>query len=51
MKRTKRALTLGNLIRALYEEVAKLTTNRKLQTKLVYLTLMDMQNSRQRKTL
>jgi hypothetical protein len=51
MKRTKPYLTLGNLIRALYEEVAKITPNKKLQTKLVYLTLLDMQNVRPGKTL
>ncbi len=50
MKRLTRTLTLGNLITALYEEFAKLTSNKK-QTTLVYLTLLDMQKPRNRKKL
>lgn len=44
-------LTLGNLISALYEEVSKLTSNKKLQTKLVYLSLMELQPQRISKRL
>lgn len=46
MKTNRNKLNLGNLITALYEEAAKVTANKRLQTRLVYLTLMDMQNSR-----
>lgn len=42
MKNTNRALNLGDLITALYEEFSHLTSNRRLQTKLVYLALRDL---------
>jgi hypothetical protein len=43
MQYSNRTISLGDLISALYEEVSKLTANKTLQTKLVYLTLIDMQ--------
>ncbi len=43
MTRTESTFNLGDLITALYEEISKLTANKKLQRKLVYLALIDMQ--------
>ena len=46
MKKLNSTLNLGDLITALYEEISKLTSNRRIQTELVYLALIDMQVSR-----
>ena len=43
MKKRNSTLNLGDLIAALYEEISRLTSNRRIQTRLVYLALIDMQ--------
>ena len=48
MKKKSNAITLGRLITALYEEISKLTPNKKTQMKLVYLALLDMQRPERR---
>jgi hypothetical protein len=46
MRRKEEVLRFGDLIAALFEEAAKITPLRKLQTRLVCAALMDMQGSR-----
>ncbi len=38
----KQKLQFGSLISALYDEVARITTNKSLQAGLVYLALQDL---------
>ena len=49
MKKTTKRANLGSLINALYEEFSKLTPNKNLQAKLVYVALLDMQRPRNRR--
>jgi hypothetical protein len=45
MKYNRTTFQLGDLITALYEEISPITTNQRLQAKLVYLALMDLKLS------
>ncbi len=45
MHKRNRTIKQGDLISELYEEVSKQTTNKKLQTALVYLALIEMKVS------